>query len=71
MVSGTYSYVVTLDNPGLTSNVMDLPNNDLVVAMTALTAAGLESDYSNEVIVPHNPMVGEEVPPPNPGEAGP
>jgi hypothetical protein len=70
LAGGTYAYAITLDNPGLTSYVMDLPNNDYVVAMTALTAPGLESDYSNEVIVGHTPM-DEEVPPPMPGEGGP
>jgi hypothetical protein len=71
LASDAYSYAVTLDNPGLTSYVMDLPNGDYSVAMTTLTAAGLESDYSNEVIVGPGPMEGEEFPPPTPGEAAP
>jgi len=55
MVGGSYDNSVRLDNSGLTSYVLDLPNNDWIVAMTAFNSDGLESDFSNEVIVAHSP----------------
>jgi hypothetical protein len=51
--------VITLDNPGLTSFVIDVPIGEYGVVMTALTAAGLESDFSNEVVMEPGPM-GDE-----------
>lgn len=55
MVGGSYDNSVRLDNSGLTSYVLDRPNNDWIVAMTAFNSDGLESDFSNEVIVAHSP----------------
>jgi hypothetical protein len=57
--TGTYPGVITLDNPGLTSFVIDVPIGEYGVVMTALTAAGLESDFSNEVVMEPGPM-GDE-----------
>jgi hypothetical protein len=67
---GDYSTVITLDNPGLTSFVMNLANGEYSVVMTALTAAGLESDFSNAVVIEPGPMPDEEDPPPNPDQGG-
>jgi hypothetical protein len=57
--TGIYPSVVTLDNPGLTSFVIDVPIGEYGVVMTALTAAGLESDFSNEVVMEPGPR-GDE-----------
>ena len=68
--TGDYPNVVTLDNPGLSSYVIDLPIGEYSVVMTALTAAGLESDFSNQVVMEPGPMEDEEFPPPTPDESG-
>jgi len=68
--TGDYPYVITLDNPGLSSFVMSLPIGEYSVVMTALTAAGLESDFSNQVAMEPGPMEDEEFPPPTPDQSG-
>jgi len=70
MGTGDYPNVVTLDNPGLSSYVIDLPIGEYSVVMTALTAAGLESDFSNQVAMEPGPMEDEEFPPPTPDQSG-
>lgn len=49
--SGDYSEVLTVDNPGLSTYVIDnLPLDTYYVAMTAFRSNGIESDLSNEVV---------------------
>lgn len=49
--SGDYADVLTVNNPGLSTYVIDnLPVDTYYVAMTAYRLNGVESDLSNEVI---------------------
>ena len=51
-LSGIYTDFQRLDNPGLTTYVLDLPSEGTwYIAMTAVNARDMESAFSNELIV--------------------
>ena len=51
----SYSETIAVNNPGLTTFVIEsLPIGTHYIAMTALNAAGAESDYSDEVKITVN-----------------
>ena len=48
---GDYQNSITIDNPGITTYVLDnLPTGTYSVVATAYNSKGLESGYSNEVV---------------------
>ena len=48
--SRSYSDMVELVDPGMTSHTLSLASGDYFMAMTALDGEGNESGYSNEVL---------------------
>lgn len=53
--SGRYTEAIRIDTVGITRYVVDnVPLDTYFVVMTAVTAKGLESDYTNEVAVMSN-----------------
>ena len=52
MTSGVYDNEIRIENPGLTSYVIEgLVAGTYYVAMTSFNSAGVESDYSSEIVV--------------------
>jgi hypothetical protein len=70
MAGGAFDASITLSNPGLTAYSFELGNNDYILAITAVNAAGVESDYSNTVNVGHTPEVEEDFVEPTPQDDG-